>query len=139
MPVPEPVPVPVPIPLSGFVPHRPAAFSAARSVVHVAPPLVTAEVQRDAMLPAFAQQGESNAQSGFVDASMPGPAGLLELLQAAAAMEAAKMTGMARRYRFMAGQHTRASDQVKKLSALCCTKTRAFRRRGKDTVSTFGT
>jgi hypothetical protein len=108
--------------------QNPAIFAVSRFVVQAVPPALTTMSHDETELAgSCVQHVASVAQSGLTvgpPLSMPGPvAGELELLQAAAVMDAAKRTGIASRYRFMAGHHTRTPDQVKTIGAVLRTKT----------------
>ena len=93
-----------------------APTSLAATAVHA----LTAAAGNDAQQVARA----AHSAAPLVPVPLPPVVGELELLQAAAVMEAAKTTGMAKRYRlaFMAGHHTRGTDQVKKDHAVGVTK-----------------
>ena len=147
--IPASPPVPVPVPLvdaldPALVPaledeldivtpvQNPDIFALASCVVQFAPPAVTTFVHIATELDgSVLQHAERVSQSGFtVPPPSPVPAtGVLELLQAAAVMDAAKKTGMARRYRLMAGHHTRPNDRVKMIGAVLRTKTYEGRHR----------
>jgi hypothetical protein len=125
----DPLLVPGPEELDIVVPvQNPAIFAVLRFVVQAVPPALTTMSHDETELAgSCVQHVASVAQSGLTvgpPLSMPGPvAGELELLQAAAVMDAAKRTGIASRYRFMAGHHTRTPDQVKTIGAVLRTKT----------------
>jgi hypothetical protein len=153
VPVPEPLCVPVPVPVLVLLPvleldpvlvpvldpvvtpvelvlQKPACVNSPRTVMQVAsfpPDTVLSQPGSDAA-GSVGQHAVSWVHAGPPlppPESFPPVAVLDELLQAAAVMEAAKKTGMAKRYRlaFMAGHHTRRTDPVKNVCAILVTKT----------------